>query len=142
MPKRRIETKEMDAVVGAVAAYPQGASADDVASRLLVPLHKRTLQRRLERLEKSGKIRRTGKGAKTRYWPSLPVSPVEAEGRPASQTDGTVAGPTLTLNLDVSSDGTKIFQAVSKPRRERRPGRSQPRNCAEPTRHSLRQFNG
>ena len=68
MPKRRIETREMDAVEAAVASFPEGAAFQDIARALSTPLNTRTLQRRLAKLAKEGKIEKKGKTAGTRYY--------------------------------------------------------------------------
>ncbi len=117
MPKRRVETQEMDAVQAAVAAFPDGAAVEDIAKRFDPPLHPRTLQRRLAKLTEAGKIRKRGRTAGTRYYP------VESSARPATREDAQVAlsdTPQLVLSLPVSRQGADLFRAVSQPLQERK----------------------
>jgi Fic family protein len=119
---KRIETKEIDAVVAAVGAFPEGAPVSDIAQVLVHSIQERTLQRRLAKLVKEGRIEKTGKGTKTRYRLILaadefegPELPAEAANLAADDDD-----PRLTLTLKPSPAGLEVFKEVSKPRQERK----------------------
>lgn len=121
MPKR-IETKEIEAVEAAVGAFPQGAPFNDIAA-LVNALQERTLQRRLAKLVKEGRIEKTGKGTKTRYHLILatdefdgPVTPAQ-KAQPATSDD---SASTLTLTLKPSTAGLEVFNEISKPHQERK----------------------
>lgn len=120
MPKR-IETAELDAIVAAIGGSTEGLSLDSLASLLPVALHRRTLQRRLEKLTKRHKVLKKGRGPSTRYL--LP----EAAGRPQPEAKGSTTAfvtepgqPSLTLGLPVSPTGLEIFQAVASPPHQRK----------------------
>jgi Fic family protein len=114
MPKRRIETKEVDAVEAAVAAFPGGAPFQDVADVLAGALNKRTLQRRLAKLAKEGRIEKRGKGTKTRY------HSVAAAATALAAQNAHPANDRLTLALKPSAAGLSIFNEISKPLQERK----------------------
>jgi Fic family protein len=117
MPKRRVETQEMDAVQAAVAAFPDGAAVEEIGRRFDPPLHPRTLQRRLAKLTQVGKIRKRGRTAGTRYYP------LEIHERPATSGNGhpaLPAEPALSLSLPASREGADIFRAVSQLLQERK----------------------
>jgi Fic family protein len=120
---KRIETKEIDAVVAAVGAFPQGAPFSDIAQALAHSIHERTLQRRLAKLVKDGRIEKTGKGTKTRYRLVLAADEFEGPAEPAQGAQ--LAGdddndPKLTLTLKPSIAGMEVFNEISKPRQERK----------------------
>jgi hypothetical protein len=120
MPKRRIETKEVDAVEAAVASFPAGAAFQDVARALATPLNTRTLQRRLAKLAKDGKIEKKGKTTGTRYYllQRSPAPGLEA-GAPPEQDEQFEPKP--TLSLPHSPAGLEIFNAIARPKQERKP---------------------
>jgi hypothetical protein len=119
MPKRRIETREMDAVEAAVASFSEGAAFQDIARALPIPLNTRTLQRRLAKLAKEGKIEKKGKTTGTRYYLlQQPPAPDLEAGAPPEQDEQ--SEPKLTLSLTPSPAGLEIFNAVARPRQERK----------------------
>jgi Fic family protein len=118
MARRRVETREVDAVEAAVAAFPGGASSQDITQVLASPLNKRTLQRRLAKLVEEGRIERKGKGTQTRYH-SIQADAAAAAAQNAHPAD--TEDPKLTLSLKASPEGVEIFKAVSRPRQERKP---------------------
>lgn len=71
MPRRRIETQEIDSIEAAVRAFPEGASIQQIEELLTPAPNRRTLQRRLSKLEEAGKIGRKGKGNQSRYLPYI-----------------------------------------------------------------------
>jgi len=122
MARRRVETREVDAVEAAVAAFPGGAPFQDIAQVLASPLNRRTLQRRLAKLLEGGRIEKKGKGTRTRYHlvvaadaigPAVAVQDVH----PADAED---SEERLTLTLKPSPAGLAIFNEIAKPRQERR----------------------
>jgi Fic family protein len=118
MPKR-IETTELDAIIAAVGEYPEGASTDQVASKLSVALNRRTLQRRLAALVKDEKIRSSGTGAQTRYHSA--THPVIATESPAIADDSKPTSNKVNLSIDVSKSGELIFRRVTQPTQKRKP---------------------
>lgn len=121
MPKRRIEAAEIDAIEAAVASHPGGGPAiQDIAGALAVPLNTRTLQRRLSKLIKDGKVEKKGKAAGTRYYllqkPSTPGLKTETATEPDEDHE-----PNLTVSLPCSPAGLEVFNAVARPRQERKP---------------------
>ena len=66
MPKQ-IPKSELEIIVDIVASYEDGATLDEIASRLPFSVSRRTLQRRLARLIEENKLRVSGEGRGTRY---------------------------------------------------------------------------
>ena len=118
MPKR-IETKEIDAIVAAVGAFPEGAPFSDIAQVLVYSIQERTLQRRLAKLVKEGRIEKTGKGTKTRYRLILAADEFEGPAEIANVAADNVE-PKLTLTLKPSAEGLAVFNEISKPQHERK----------------------
>ena len=122
MPKR-IQTKEMDAVEAAAGAFPQGASFSDIARVLAYSLQERTLQRRLAKLVREGRLEKTGRGTKTRYrliHAAEDFKGPEVQGQDIPPTGIDNADPKLTLTLKPLANGLEVFKEVSKPRQERK----------------------
>jgi Fic/DOC family len=122
LPKR-IATTEIDAVEAAVAAFPDGASSQDIARALASPYNERTLQRRLGRLLEKGRIEKKGKGTKTRYHLVFagefnPTAEAAKNAHPAD--DKATNDPRLTLELKPSATGREVFDQVSRPLQERK----------------------
>jgi Fic family protein len=122
MPKR-IETREMDAVEAAVAAFPGGAPFQDIAQVLASPLNARTLQRRLAKLVKDGRVEKKGKGTRTRYHLTFAAGEIDpaAAVQNAHPVNAEDTEPKLTLTLRPSTAGLEIFNEVSRPRQDRKP---------------------
>lgn len=68
MPKR-ISAEELDTIASVVRQFPKGASIGEIRENLEFSFEPRTLQRRLEQLEKDDRMRISGKGKGTRYFP-------------------------------------------------------------------------
>lgn len=122
---RRIPMSELDAIIAAVDEIPEGASTDQVASKLALSLNRRTLQRRLAYLVDENKIRSSGTGAQTRYHPTkrAPRPPrALVEVPPRAQAEETKR-PTSDskLTIDVSRSAEAIFRHVSQPLQKRKP---------------------
>ena len=64
-----IPTQEHQALLDAVAQYPQGAGIDQIEVKLTTPPARRTVQRWLNDLIAQNKLRKEGNGRATRYFP-------------------------------------------------------------------------
>jgi Fic family protein len=117
LPKR-IATEEMNAVEAAIAAFPDGASLQDIAQVLAAPFTERTLQRRIGRLMQLGRVEKKGKGTRTRYHSVQAAKAAEAAAQNAHPAD--TDEPRLTLTLMPSPAGRDIFDQVSRPLQERK----------------------
>lgn len=82
MPKQIPET-ELDAIVEAIGQFPEGAAVSEVRGALDIELSRRTLQRRLARLVKAGRLETFGEGRAQRYR----VSPLPDEASPPATTE-------------------------------------------------------
>ena len=122
MARRRVETREVDAVEAAVAAFPGGATFQDIDQVLASPLNKRTLQRRLAKLVEEGRIAKKGKGTRTRYHLVVaadPIAPAVAV-QDVHLADAKDTEERLTLTLKPSPAGLAIFNEISSPLQERK----------------------
>ena len=118
MPKR-IANSELDALVEIVGRYPEGTSVDDVARARGIQSPRRTLQRRLAMLVKSGRLILEGRGRGSRYRVPRPVSLVPETVQLA--LGGTTAEVHLEVGIPVSPEGESIKRAVRAPIQHRRP---------------------
>jgi hypothetical protein len=97
-----IPTHEYDAVLNALAPFPQGAGIEHIEASLASPPTRRTLQRWLHELIAQGRVQRCGKGRATRYWRPQPP-------RPASHA--TARSPVSSYQADpipLSEDARRI----------------------------------
>jgi Fic family protein len=114
MPKL-IATGELDALLLAVASFPQGASVEEIRGAPDIKLPKRTLQRRLALLVSQKRLTVEGRGRGSRY--RVPITTDEAH----------VVLPALKVEargeayIPISSEGASIRQAVREPIQNRRP---------------------
>jgi len=83
MPKQ-VSEKDLEAIVIAVAKFPEGASVEEVRGTMDRKLPRRTLQRRLALLVQQKKLAVKGRGRASRY--RLPVVVVEAPGVAAGRS--------------------------------------------------------
>lgn len=74
MPKR-VPQAELDAVLEAVARFPEGAALEDIGEALEAKLPRRTLQRRLALLVTQKRVTVRGRGRGSRYT----LSPIALE---------------------------------------------------------------
>ncbi len=114
MPKL-VPPGELDAVLRAVAGFPEGASIENIKSTLGIELPRRTLQRRLALLVRQKRLTVEGRGRGSRY--RLPVITGEAHivlGDAKLEARGEVYIP-------ISPEGEVIKQAVREPIHNRRP---------------------
>jgi len=117
MPKQVSQAK-LDAVLRAVARFPEGASIQEISGVLAVTLPRRTLQRHLALLVDQNQLRITGRGRGSRY--RLPTKGIEP---PVSPSKITVKEHAVQseIYIPVSHEGEGIKQAVRAPIQERHP---------------------
>ncbi len=117
MPKQVSQAK-LDAVLRAVARFPEGASIQEISGVLAVTLPRRTLQRHLALLVDQNHLRITGRGRGSRY--RLPTKGIEP---PVSPSKITVKEHAVQseIYIPVSHEGEGIKQAVRAPIQERHP---------------------
>lgn len=117
MPKQVSQAK-LDAVLRAVARFPEGASILEISGVLAVTLPRRTLQRHLALLVDQNQLRITGRGRGSRY--RLPTKGIEP---PVSPSKITVKEHAVQseIYIPVSHEGEGIKQAVRAPIQERHP---------------------
>ena len=115
MPKR-ISSEELDAIAMVVATHPDGLGMQAIREGLSFSLAPRTLQRRLARLEEDGRIRITGSGKGTRYFPVAPEVTTIAKARLSDAPKAT------TPDADwLSREATEIRKLVTRPPSKRQP---------------------
>lgn len=113
MPKL-IATDELDALLRAVASFPNGAAVEDIRSAPGIELPKRTLQRRLALLVRQKRLTVEGRGRGSRY--RLP-----AKGGTASISGSGRVQARGEAYVPISPKGEFIKQAVREPIQNRRP---------------------
>ncbi len=102
------QREELESIKLALLAFPEGALVDEVAQVLTFTLPKRTLQRRLQRLQEKGFIRIEGKSRATKY------SLIE----PSAQTNVTAATEDA---IPLSAQAQKTLSLVKAPIHQRKP---------------------
>ena len=117
MPKL-VPPRELDAVLRAVAGFPEGVSIEDVKSTLGIELPRRTLQRRLAQLIEQKRLIVTGRGRGSRY--TISPTGVEVHVPPGEITIKGYA-PRVEIYIPISPEGEIIKQAVRGPIQNRRP---------------------
>ncbi len=105
MPKQ-VPQNELDAVLQAVARFPEGGSIEDISRALEVKPPRRTLQRRLALLVEQKRLTVEGRGRGSRY--RLPV--ITGAGRIVA-ADAVVEGRGEAY-IPISPEGEAIKQAV------------------------------
>ena len=114
MPKQ-VPQNELDAVLQAVARFPEGGSIEDISRALKVKPPRRTLQRRLALLVEQKRLTVEGRGRGSRY--RLPV--ITGAGHIVA-ADAVVEGRGEAY-IPISPEGEAIKQAVRAPIQNRRP---------------------
>ena len=113
MPKL-IATGELDALLRAVAGFPQGASIEDIGGAPGIKLPKRTLQRRLALLVSQKRLTIEGRGRGSRYR----LAPIIGTARVVKARDSVEAGE---IYVPISAEAETIRQAIRAPIQNRRP---------------------
>lgn len=115
MPKL-LPTEELDAIVGLIAAAPEGMGVDALANALGPGIPRRNLQRRLAALVKAGRLRADGRGRATRYrraprrYEEAIVEAIRVRGAAAADA-----------RIKVSDDADETRRSVDRPIQERKP---------------------
>jgi len=112
---RQIPKEEFDALLEAVARFPDGAPVARIHSSLPEPTPRRTVQRRLARLVKEGRLRVEGRGPGVRYRVPAVTGTIQGELPPVR---GTAHGE---VYVPVSPDADGIKRTVRRPVGERHP---------------------
>lgn len=103
---KRIPEEEIDAIIEAVRAHPEGAAISDIAPALAPDIPQRTLQYRLRQLVGAGRLAKEGEGRWTKY--RLPG----AEEKEAARAE---------VALPVSGAGEEIRAYLKQPPQARKP---------------------
>lgn len=112
---RQIPQDELDAVLAAVARFPEGATLEEISSTLEIQVPRRTLQRRLAKLVAQKRLLAEGRARGSRY--KLPV--ITGEARIAEPSDKFEARG--EIYIPVSPEGKQIKQIVRQPTQNRKP---------------------
>jgi Fic/DOC family len=117
MPKQ-VPKKDLEAIVTAVAKFPEGASVEDIRGAIDQKLPRRTLQRRLALLVKQQRLQIEGRGRGSRYRIVL----TDTEIRPETGTlSVSTSAPRVEIYIPLSPNGKSIKQAVRQPLQNRKP---------------------
>jgi hypothetical protein len=112
---RRIQEEDLQAIEGAVRAYPEGVTAQQIAYALEAAPPRRTLQYRLKSLVDDGRLIMEGEGRWARY--RLPVAG-EAAGAAAGRAQARTNDEAL---LPLSAASHEIEAYVRRPPEARQP---------------------
>ena len=112
MASRKDISDQLLQLHAALAAAPDGLSAEALHAATRLDIDLRTLQRRLDALIKDGRASRTGKGLATRYF---------ASGVADASVKVPAAQPQPDLFVPVSKAGAEILRSVSRPVQARKP---------------------
>ena len=114
MPKQ-IPINELDAVLRAMARFPEGGSIEHIAGALPITLPHRTLQRRLARLVAEKRLIAEGRARASRY--RLPFVPVESN----TVIPAFKAEQSRETYIPIASEAEAIKRAVREPIQRRHP---------------------
>jgi hypothetical protein len=112
---RRIPEPEFEAILAAIARFPDGTALDRIHETLEIQLPRRTLQRRLATLAEQGRITVRGRGRATRYQ----RAPVTAAGQitlPALEVRGYAE-----TYVPTTAEGDAVRRLVRQPLQARQP---------------------
>lgn len=110
-----IPTAEYEAVMAAIAQFPDGASIEQIEAKLAPPPARRTLQRWLAALLGQQRLRKVGKARGTRY---LRVKLVQLSGNATAQANSTAV---LSILFPLSGEAQAIEKLVTQPLHMRTP---------------------
>lgn len=113
MPKT-LTAAELDALVAAIEDGGHGASID-MLGRRFPNLPRRTLQRRLARLVRDGRLRAEGKGPARRYHPPLPSSALDIRDSSGTNQSG------IDDDIPLSPEGSELRTLMRRPLFQRTP---------------------
>ena len=118
---RTTPSEELQWIESIVLAHPQGIRISDIeaqmAQRQVGQLHRRTLQRRLQRLIEMQRLRAEGPGISMLYKPNLHAKTMAREPTTSAFVGGAQAEPYIS----VSPAGARIRDQVRLPLMHRRP---------------------
>lgn len=122
MPKR-ISPNELNVIIEAVSAFPDGAGIEKIQASLDGGMPRRTLQRRLALLVDQKRLIAKGRARANRYrLPAVrPRSYAIVNGEARAVQDGPKAVVCDEAYIPISSEGKTIKQAVRQPIQDRRP---------------------
>jgi len=115
MPKQ-VSTKDLEAILNAVARFPEGASIEDVRGALGGKIPRRTLQRRLALLVEQKRLKVEGRARGSRY--RLPPTTAEARGIAVGSSTVEAHGE---VYVPISAEAEAIKEKVRKPIQDRLP---------------------
>ena len=107
MPPRSILNNDIEAIEGALAAFPEGIDIEGIKLNLGFEIAPWSLRRRLKSMKAAGIVDISGRGRGTRY------KLVAAANEPAELAE--------TLAIPLSSEGRDIRRQVNRPEQARRP---------------------
>src|SRR6185312_3432577 len=113
MPKT-LPAAELDALVAAIEDGGHGVSVD-MLGRRFPNLPRRTLQRRLARLVRDGRLRAEGKGPARRYHPPLPSSALDIRDSSGTNPSG------IDDDIPLSPEGSELRTLMRRPLFQRTP---------------------
>lgn len=117
MPKK-VSQAELDAVIQAVAKFPEGISVEDISGALEITMPRRTLQRRLALLVEQKQLIAEGSGRGRCY--RVPSGDVVVSP-PAGKLTLKGYAPQVEVYPPISPEGQDIKQAVREPIQKRHP---------------------
>ncbi len=117
MPKQ-VSEKDLEAIMAAIARFPEGASVEEIHGAVDRKLPRRTLQRRLALLVKHRRLKVEGRGRGSRYR----TIPIATEIRPQTGTLSVKGSePKVEIYIPLSLEGNSIKQAIRELLQNRQP---------------------
>lgn len=119
---RLTPTHELDRLVELIGIAPDGVGIDTIAQQLGIPIHRRTLQRRLALLVAQQRIEMLGDRRTARYR-RVPSAAIRAQEPEAAWR---TAPPPDDMPVSAAGAGAEVRAYVTQPRHQRRPVAYQP----------------
>lgn len=108
------------AILDALKSFPNGASIDQIISSIDLDVEKRTIQRRLAKLKKQGKILVTGRARAVRY--HLPIeNEMSILSELATQPEKQTLGEAQADLIPLTSNSKQLLAELLKPIQTRKP---------------------